>query len=103
MPSRQARTAPQKHLSQAADGNQRTADGGRLAGQYFAAWSRKQWRSLAKDAQLISSPHGKGHGAAEVLRLEEDSQRRICWIDYRPGWFAADNAPAFDIGVVRDC
>jgi len=35
-------------------------------------------------------------------RREDDGQWRICWFDYRPGWFNDANAPAFDIGVVRN-
>lgn len=34
-------------------------------------------------------------------RREDDGQWRICWFDYRPGWFTDADAPAFDIGVVR--
>ncbi|MFM0616307.1 nuclear transport factor 2 family protein [Paraburkholderia nemoris] len=31
-------------------------------------------------------------------RLEPDRQWRICWSDYRPGWFAENDLPEFDIG-----
>ena len=33
------------------------------------------------------------------LRLEGDGQWRICWFDYRPGWFTDAEIPTFDIGV----
>lgn len=33
-------------------------------------------------------------------RLQEDGQWRICWTDYRPGWFSIRNLPEFDIGHV---
>lgn len=32
-------------------------------------------------------------------RREPDGQWRICWSDYRPGWFTAAQVPEFDIGV----
>lgn len=32
-------------------------------------------------------------------RREDDGQWRICWTDYRPGWFTATEVPAFEIGV----
>lgn len=35
------------------------------------------------------------------VRMEEDAQWRICWSDYRPGWFYADELPEFDIGNVQ--
>lgn len=35
------------------------------------------------------------------VRQEGDGQWRICWSDYRPGWFTAEDIPAFDIGVVH--
>lgn len=34
-------------------------------------------------------------------RRTEDGQWRICWSDYRPGWFSAAQLPAFDIGVTN--
>jgi ketosteroid isomerase-like protein len=34
-------------------------------------------------------------------RQEDDGQWRICWSDYRPGWFTAAETPVFDIGVVQ--
>lgn len=34
-------------------------------------------------------------------RQEDDGQWRICWSDYRPGWFTTEDLPAFDIGVVQ--
>ncbi|WP_187395011.1 nuclear transport factor 2 family protein [Pigmentiphaga aceris] len=34
-------------------------------------------------------------------RLESDGQWRICWFDYRPGWFTATNVPEFEIGVTH--
>lgn len=34
-------------------------------------------------------------------RLEDDGQWRICWFDYRPGWFTDAETPAFDIGVTH--
>lgn len=34
-------------------------------------------------------------------RLESDNQWRICWFDYRPGWFSAENVPKFEIGVTQ--
>ena len=30
-----------------------------------------------------------------------NGQWRICWFDYRPGWFTDAEVPAFDISVVR--
>lgn len=43
------------------------------------------------------------YGAHYQLRLrqEDDGQWRICWSDYRPGWFTTANIPAFDIGVTQ--
>jgi hypothetical protein len=42
------------------------------------------------------------YGAHYQLRARNDDGRwRICWFDYRPGWFTADDAPAFDIGVTH--
>ncbi|MBG6595944.1 nuclear transport factor 2 family protein [Pseudomonas aeruginosa] len=35
------------------------------------------------------------------LRLEESGQWRICWFDYRPGWFTDNNIPAFEIGITN--
>ena len=35
------------------------------------------------------------------LRLEGDGKWRICWFDYRPGWFTNAEIPAFDIGVIH--
>jgi ketosteroid isomerase-like protein len=35
------------------------------------------------------------------VRQEDDGQWRICWSDYRPGWFTAADTPAFEIGVVQ--
>lgn len=32
------------------------------------------------------------------VRLEDDHQWRICWTDYRTGWFTQDDVPEFDIG-----
>ena len=32
-------------------------------------------------------------------RLENDHQWRICWFDYRPGWFSKQSIPEFEIGV----
>lgn len=34
-------------------------------------------------------------------RLEDDGQWRICWSDYRPGWFTATEVPEFEIGVTQ--
>ncbi|MFF7057987.1 nuclear transport factor 2 family protein [Achromobacter spanius] len=34
-------------------------------------------------------------------RREGDGQWRICWSDYRPGWFTSSEPPAFDIGVTH--
>jgi 2,4-dienoyl-CoA reductase-like NADH-dependent reductase (Old Yellow Enzyme family)/ketosteroid isomerase-like protein len=34
-------------------------------------------------------------------RRETDGQWRICWTDYRPGWFTAAEVPAFDIGITH--
>lgn len=34
-------------------------------------------------------------------RLESDHQWRICWFDYRPGWFDAENIPKFEIGITH--
>jgi ketosteroid isomerase-like protein len=43
------------------------------------------------------------YGAHYQLRVrqEDDGLWRICWSDYRPGWFTAADAPAFDIGVTQ--
>lgn len=35
------------------------------------------------------------------VRQEDDGQWRICWSDYRPGWFTAVSIPAFEIGVLQ--
>lgn len=35
------------------------------------------------------------------VRQEADGQWRICWSDYRPGWFTTADVPAFEIGVVH--
>lgn len=35
------------------------------------------------------------------VRQENDGQWRICWSDYRPGWFTSTDTPAFEIGVVQ--
>lgn len=48
---------------------------------------------------------GRGHivyGAHYQLRVrkESDGQWRICWSDYRPGWFYAHQLPDFDIGHI---
>lgn len=42
------------------------------------------------------------YGAHYQLRIRKVAQDpwRICWSDYRPGWFTADDIPAFDIGQV---
>ena len=34
-------------------------------------------------------------------RLEQDGQWRICWSDYRPGWFTLAETPEFDLGVTH--
>jgi ketosteroid isomerase-like protein len=34
-------------------------------------------------------------------RREDDGQWRICWSDYRPGWFTDGDAPTFEIGVTH--
>jgi 2,4-dienoyl-CoA reductase-like NADH-dependent reductase (Old Yellow Enzyme family)/ketosteroid isomerase-like protein len=34
-------------------------------------------------------------------RREDDGQWRICWSDYRPGWFTAADVPGFEIGVTH--
>jgi hypothetical protein len=41
------------------------------------------------------------YGAHYQLRArrDDDDSWRICWSDYRPGWFSSANSPAFDIGV----
>ncbi|MEC5319255.1 hypothetical protein VSX61_09920 [Brenneria populi subsp. brevivirga] len=41
------------------------------------------------------------YGAHYQLRLEEDGQWRICWFDYRPGWFPDNDIPAFEIGITH--
>lgn len=39
------------------------------------------------------------YGAHYQLRVRRDETGwRICWSDYRPGWFTRDNVPDFDIG-----
>lgn len=35
------------------------------------------------------------------VRQEGDGQWRICWSDYRPGWFTGADLPPFEIGVVH--
>ena len=34
-------------------------------------------------------------------RLEQDQQWRICWFDYRSGWFNASQIPEFEIGITH--
>jgi len=43
------------------------------------------------------------YGAHYQLRAqrEDDGQWRICWFDYRPGWFTDAEVPTFDIGVTH--
>ncbi|CAM4395199.1 SnoaL-like domain-containing protein [Comamonas aquatilis] len=43
------------------------------------------------------------YGAHYQLRVrhEGDGQWRICWFDYRPGWFTDAEVPTFDIGVTH--
>ncbi len=40
------------------------------------------------------------YGAHYQLRVRKgtDGQWRVCWTDYRTGWFSEQNIPAFDIG-----
>jgi hypothetical protein len=35
------------------------------------------------------------------VRREDDDQWRICWSDYRPGWFSSADVPAFEIEVTH--
>lgn len=34
-------------------------------------------------------------------RCEDDGEWRICWSDYRPGWFTLADVPEFEIGVTQ--
>lgn len=50
-------------------------------------------RSLDEQGRAIYGAHYQIRA-----RREADGQWRICWSDYRPGWFTECSVPAFDIG-----
>jgi ketosteroid isomerase-like protein len=79
--------------------------------QHFADVVRLELEADGRHAQMIVARiiperpvDAQGHslyGAHYQIRArrEDDGQWRICWSDYRPGWFTTAGAPAFEIGV----
>ncbi len=81
--------------------------------QHFADVVRLKLEPDRRHAQMIVAriipeqpvdAHGHAlYGAHYQIRarLEDDGQWRICWTDYRPGWFTNADVPAFDIGITH--
>lgn len=81
--------------------------------QHFADVVRIEFETDGQHARMIvariipeRSVDTAGHavyGAHYQIRVrqEDDGQWRICWSDYRPGWFTAADIPAFEIGVTQ--
>lgn len=81
--------------------------------QHFADVLRLELEADGRHARMIVArivPERPVDAAGRTLygahyqlraRREDDGLWRICWFDYRPGWFTDAEAPAFDIGVVH--
>lgn len=81
--------------------------------QHFADVLRVEMEADGRHAQMIAArivPERPVDEAARRLyrahyqlraRREADGQWRICWFDYRPGWFSDAEVPVFDIGVTH--
>jgi len=52
---------------------------------------------------LLTAHSDKVYGAHYQLRvrLDEDGEWRICWFDYRPGWFTSTTVPEVEIGITH--
>ncbi len=66
-----------------------------------------QYASMIVGRMIPERPYdeqgNKIYGAHYQLRarLEDDGKWRICWFDYRPGWFNQNTIPEFEIGVTH--
>jgi len=81
--------------------------------QHFADVMRVELEADDRHAQLIVArivPERPVDEAGRTLygahyqlraRREDDGQWRICWFDYRPGWFTDAEVPTVDIGVTH--
>lgn len=81
--------------------------------QHFADVLRLELEADGRHAQMIVArivPERPVDEAGRTLygahyqlraRREDDGQWRICWFDYRPGWFIDAEVPTFDIGVTH--
>ena len=81
--------------------------------QHFADVVRLELEADGRHARMIVArivPERPADASGRALygahyqvraRLEDDGQWRICWTDYRPGWFTTDEIPAFDIGITH--
>ncbi|MFJ2689154.1 nuclear transport factor 2 family protein [Pseudomonas sp. NPDC087336] len=81
--------------------------------QHFADVVRLELEPDGQHAQMIvariiperpADSQGRSlYGAHYQIRArrEDDGRWRICWSDYRPGWFTTAEAPAFEIGVTH--